>query len=273
MATDIDKENADFWNELCGTGLAKHLGITDYSLESLKQFDDYYLGFYPYLLHRVPVSRMAASRVLEIGLGYGTLGQKIAEAGADYVGLDIASSPVWMMNHRLRMQGLSGRAEQGTILRCPFPDQSMDFVVSIGCFHHTGDTQRCIHETWRVLKPGGTAYVMVYNQFSYRHWLKWPGKTFMALLGEVGLPTAVGASTEEQRKAYDSGSQGDGAPETVFFSIAQLRNMFARFSSVTFHKENCDSLTFRGRVLVSRAALLGSLGHASGLDIYVAATR
>ena len=34
---------------------------------------------YPYLLRRVPVHTMRQKRVLEVGLGYGTLGQKIAE--------------------------------------------------------------------------------------------------------------------------------------------------------------------------------------------------
>ena len=33
-------------------------------------------------------------RALEIGLGYGSLSQKMAEAGAGYTGLDIAAGPV-----------------------------------------------------------------------------------------------------------------------------------------------------------------------------------
>src|SRR6185436_10009706 len=102
---------------------AQHLGIADHSLESLKRFDDFYLatdvyrrrGMYPYLLRRVPVHTMRDKRVLEVGLGYGTLGQKIAEAGADYVGLDIAEGPVKMMNHRLRLQSLPGGAQQGSM--------------------------------------------------------------------------------------------------------------------------------------------------------------
>ena len=75
----IDKMNSEFWNELCGTGLAKHLGITDHSPESLQRFDEGYFGMYPYLLPIIKPERAASKDVLEIGLGYGSLGQKLAE--------------------------------------------------------------------------------------------------------------------------------------------------------------------------------------------------
>ena len=38
---EINKNNAEFWKELCGTGLAKHLGIKDHSQASLNKFDQY----------------------------------------------------------------------------------------------------------------------------------------------------------------------------------------------------------------------------------------
>src|SRR5437762_12834713 len=114
MQEVIDQANAEFWNELCGTGLAVHLGIKDHSQESLRRFDQYYFDFYPYLEPIIQPARMAGRPVLEIGLGYGTLGQRLADAGADYHGLDIAQKPVEMMNHRLRMLGRSQKARQGS---------------------------------------------------------------------------------------------------------------------------------------------------------------
>jgi SAM-dependent methyltransferase len=264
-----DRANAKFWDELCGTTFARQLGISDRSIESLERFDQAYMDLYPYLLKRVPVGRMQGKKVLEIGLGYGTLGQKIAEAGADYTGLDIAPGPVAMMNHRLAMQGLGGRAIQGSMLECPLTDASLDCVVSIGCFHHTGNVARCIDETWRVLKPGGYAYLMVYNAFSYRQWIKWPGHTLRAALA----PAGGGPATESQRRAYDFNSAGAAAPETVFVSRAQLRAMMARFSELSLVLENCEDLNFRGRTMLSRATLLPSLGALAGLDIYVSARK
>lgn len=265
----IDRANAKFWDELCGTTFARRLGISGRSVESLRRFDQAYMDLYPYLLERVPIGTMRGKKVLEIGLGYGTLGQKIAEAGADYTGLDIAAGPVGMMNHRLAMQGLAGRAIQGSMLECPLPDASLDCVVSIGCFHHTGNVARCIDESWRVLKPGGSAYLMVYNAFSYRRWIKWPLHTLRA----ARAPANGGLATESQRRAYDFDSSGAAAPETVFVSRAQLRAMMARFSQVSLVLENCEDLRFLGRTVLARAALLSSLGALAGLDIYASARK
>ena len=67
--SDIDRANARFWNELCGSGLARHLNITDHSPESLRRFDEAFFDFYPYLLPLLRPERLAGRRVLEIGLG------------------------------------------------------------------------------------------------------------------------------------------------------------------------------------------------------------
>jgi SAM-dependent methyltransferase len=216
---------------------------------------------------------MKGKRVLEIGLGYGTLGQKIAETGADYVGLDIARGPVRMMNHRLRMAGLGGVALQGSMLSCPLKAGSCDAVVSIGCFHHTGDIARCIRETSRVLKRGGRAFLMVYNQYSYRQWLRWPLATLGEGLAELGLRERGRTITEEQKKAYDSDTSGAGAPETVFLSIRLLREMLADFSEVRFFKENCTDFQLKGFTFIQRKKMLATLGRTLGLDIYLEAVK
>jgi len=266
---EFDAANAEFWNELCCSSFAQQIGITDHSATSLKKFDDAYLAFYPYLLEHVELDLMAGMKVLEIGLGWGTLGQKIAEAGAEYVGMDIAQGPVRMMNHRLQMAGLAGHAVQGSMLRCPMESDSLDFVVSIGCFHHTGDVQRCMDETHRVLKPGGRAFIMVYNRFSYTQWIKWPGTTFKALLHDAGLRRNAIETKASQRKSYDSNLAGEGAPETVFLSIRQLRGMLSRFHSARFTKENCTGLPY----FLTRERLLPYLGSLAGHDIYIAAQK
>lgn len=270
---EIDAQNAEFWNTLCGTGLAQTLGITDASPQSLRKFDDWYLDYYPYLLQHVPVHTMKGKDVLEIGLGYGTLSQQIAHAGARYNGLDIARGPVDMVNARLAQNGLEGRAVQGSMLECPFPDASLDCVVSIGCFHHTGDTQRCLDETLRVLRPGGRAYVMLYNRFSWRQWKDYPKQTLAALLREWAGVRSNPASTEAQRAAYDTDTQGKAAPETQFFSIRQIKHMMRRYASVECTQENCDDEVKDGRIVRKRADLLATRGKKFGLDIYIQAVK
>src|SRR5947207_2788032 len=83
--------------------------------------------------------------VLEVGLGYGTLGQLIASRNADYYGVDIAEGPVANMRRRLSWLGLpEDHAVQASVLALPFGDESFDYVYSIGCLHHTGDLERSV---------------------------------------------------------------------------------------------------------------------------------
>lgn len=276
MQSNVDTANAEFWNELCGSGLAKVLGIGDHTPESLRQFDDAYLRIYPYLLPLVGPERMANRRVLEIGLGYGTLGQKLVEAGADYSGLDISPGPVAMMNHRLRQANLPGQAVRGSALDIPFPQATFDFVVSIGCLHHTGDVRRCFAEVHRVLKPGGAAILMLYNKFSYRQWLSAPAATLHELLhvknNNAVSPERIAA---ERRKLLDANSKGQAAPETVLLSVGQLRNLLGDFEQLSFTRRT-------GRPVIQdwwnpktwmRSLFLNTVGRAFGLDIYLEARK
>jgi ubiquinone/menaquinone biosynthesis C-methylase UbiE len=274
MNTDIDRANAAFWDELCGSALAQHLGITDHSKESLQHFDKAYFDFYPYLLKHVQLDKLVKKCVLEIGLGYGTLGQKIFECSGWYQGLDVSVGPVQMMNHRLRLSDGKGIAIQGSARCMPFKDGSFDQVISIGCFHHTGNAEKCVHETYRVLRPGGRAVIMLYNRFSYRQWSRWPLKTALALIKEKLLSVKGPVSTQSQRKAYDTGRDGEAAPETDFFSSEQIAHMFSRFSSVKLKKENCDPLGFpRLRLYIGRERLLPYIGNFLGLDYYIEALK
>lgn len=274
MQTQIDAANAGFWDELCGTWLAAKLGIKDHSPESLARFDEEYFRMYPYLLPSVGADHLQGKKVLEVGLGYGTLGQKLAELCGEYTGLDIAAKPVSMMNYRLQMKRLPGRAVQGNSLEMPFADQTFDRVISIGCFHHTGNFERCVEETYRVLKPDGAAVIMIYNKYSYRQWMDSPFKTLRMVVGEMFASNAKLKGNEKQNAAYDSDLNGQGAPETEFLSIRDLKRILNRFGSVQFTKRNCEGmLKYNGRFLISRDRLLPVIGPWLGLDIYLEARK
>lgn len=153
----IDRANSFFWSELCGTTLARRIGITDASPKSLASFDRAYFEMYQYLRDYLPADPRGV-RVLEIGLGYGTVGQFLAANGADYHGLDIASGPVEMMHHRLAQLGLrdsSARIVRGSASEIAHGPEEFDLVVTNGCLHHTGNVNRAVAEIHRVLRPGG----------------------------------------------------------------------------------------------------------------------
>jgi SAM-dependent methyltransferase len=265
---EIDAKNRIFWDELCGSALAQSLGVTDSSPKSLAKFDAWYMAFYPYLIKYVPFTEINGKKVLEVGLGYGTISQKLAEAGADYTGLDIAAGPVTMVNHRLAQSGLPGKAIQARMLECPLPDNSMDHLVAIGCFHHTGNLQRAIDEAWRVLKPGGQAIIMVYYAYSYRRWRFNFRETFRHLIADkLGVHLAQIAATDRERAHYDASTKyGVGAPETAFTSVSDMRRLARHWTSCRINKENIGQESVFAKW--SRAKACRIAGPWLGLDIY-----
>lgn len=272
--SDVSDRNASFWNELCGTQLAKSLGVTDDSPESLKKFDDWYFAFYPYLFDHIPFDELKGKDVLEVGLGYGTVAQRLAEAGANYSGLDIAAGPVAMVNHRLLQSDLQGGARRGSILEAPFADASFDAVIAIGCLHHTGNLAKAIAECHRLLRPGGRLIFMVYYAYSYRRFVQAPRDTLNYMLRETfGYRGVVGQSAEQERAAYDANESGEGAPHTDWISSRSLRRLCHDFSAYSGRTENIDNgAPFRWSP--PREELLKtSYPRWFGLDLYATARK
>jgi SAM-dependent methyltransferase len=264
----IDEQNRGYWNTLCGNQWARALGVTDFSIASLSKFDTYYLSYYPYLLEHVPIHAFWGKKVLEVGLGYGTLSQLLA-AACEYNGLDIAPGPVNLVNERLHLHGLTGAAQEGSILDPPFGPESFDVVVSIGCLHHTGDLPAAIDKIRLLLKPGGKFVFMVYNAYSYRRWLRFFRPTVRSFASEYFGLSRVKATSEE-RSAYDAGTDG-GAPETEFFSSRQLKRLLSGFREIRITKENGDSEAIFQKW--DRARVRRIVSPQLGLDLYVSAVR
>ena len=273
--TETSKANISFWNELCGSQLAKSIGIKDSSKKSLKKFDDWYFKFYPYLDKHIQFSSLNNKDVLEIGLGYGTVSEKIASSGGKYKGLDIAEGPVKMVNHRLKQNNLKGKAFQCSILDHELNDNSFDTIIAIGCLHHTGDLDKAIQNCYKLLKPGGSLIFMVYYSYSLRRWINSFNLTLKYLLSElIGKRGVVGNSNNKSRARYDTNEAGEGAPHTDWISKKSMASLCKNFSELTFKVENIDSLSYRNRYEVSREKLLGTfIPKIIGLDLYVTAKK
>ncbi len=273
----LNRENAEFWNELCGTGLARSLGITEPSPESLRRFDEAYLRFYPYLGQYVFVQDLQGQRVLEIGMGYGTLGQLLASQGCRYYGLDIAMNPVAMMRYRLSLLRLEDgdQVQVGSALDIPYQGATFDYVYSIGCLHHTGDLGRGIAEVHRVLKDRGKAIIMLYNGHSFRRLVYLPLLRLRNLIrGRFRSHDGKADRSRWMRAFYDKNAKGEAAPHTDYVSRAEVRRLFQAYRTVRVESQNCDPLVLPGGlVVVSREKLLNNLARVAGLDLYITAVK
>jgi len=272
--SETDVNNAAFWNELCGSALARSLGITDSTPESLRKFDEAYMAMYPYLSSYVTEQDLKGKRLLEIGLGYGTLGQIIALRGCQYHGLDIADGPVEMMRYRLALLGkeVGGRVQRGSALEIPYPDGAFDYVYSIGCLHHTGALPQAVSEVYRVLATGGKAVVMLYNRYSFRQLAPLGMRYMWEILTRRRRP---GSFAEAVRGRYDTNAAGAAAPHTDFVSRSDVRcQLFERFASIRIDAQNFDGyVLFKGRIVIPREKLLGNIARVLGTDLYVVATK
>jgi ubiquinone/menaquinone biosynthesis C-methylase UbiE len=273
LAENIDKANAEFWDELCGSWLAVSLGIEEVTPGNLRRFDDAYFSLYPYLPDYFIRESFRGKRVLEIGLGYGTLGQALAEKGCDYHGLDIAAGPVAMMGYRLSQLDWSnwkGKVQIGSVLDIPFKDSTFEYVYSIGCLHHSGDIERSVSEAYRVLKDGGKAVIMLYNKHSFRLLVQVP---LMRVLGIFPNMKRYKSINEKIRSLYDTSEDGSAAPHTDFVSSREVRRIFEKFSRVKIDIRNFDNYTIGGKFLLKREWVFNNLARFLGLDLYIRAIK
>ena len=60
--------------------------------------------------------------------------------------------------------------------RClPYPDHAFDWAISVATYHHIKgreERQAALEELRRVLKPGGEAFITVWNRWQPRFWFK-----------------------------------------------------------------------------------------------------
>jgi ubiquinone/menaquinone biosynthesis C-methylase UbiE len=269
---DTNNLNSRFWDELCGTNIARVLGVNDDSAESLGLFDKWFFDFYPYLQSHLAPIVANGGRVIEVGLGYGSVATFLMSQKLDYTGLDIASGPVEMANLRASRLSLKNDvAVLGNVLDLSsFKSGEFDTAVAIGSLHHTGDFDTAVRELIRTVRPGGVVVGMVYSLFSLRNWCKRPRMLISELFRNYSGTGRRIRADEDLRWMSDHNSIGEAAPATEYFTRRALRNVLSQYGTITIQGRNLDSLPLIGqsypkiRIFMMRTPLARILG----LDLY-----
>lgn len=106
--------------------------------------------------------------ILDCGFGgTGWAVELFARSGAKKVtGIDL--NPKWVERIGMRLHKYKDVLDlrAGTVLDLPFEDNTFDYVHSHGVMHHTTDWKKGVQEMTRVVKPGGTIYLMLYGKFA-----------------------------------------------------------------------------------------------------------
>jgi ubiquinone/menaquinone biosynthesis C-methylase UbiE len=112
-------------------------------------------------------------KVLEVGVGIGADYLEWLKAGAHAYGVDLSPASLEQARRRCQLAGYQPDLRVANAEQLPFADNLFDIVYSYGVMHHSPDTKRCLTEAHRVLKPGGTARIMLYHHPSLTGALLW----------------------------------------------------------------------------------------------------
>jgi SAM-dependent methyltransferase len=184
------------------------LEITKHPVGSRGFFDDldqYHFEKLHHLLRLVDFDGWRGRQVLEVGCGAGVDLARFARGGADVTGVDVAASAIALARANFAQQQLRGRLEVADAEHLPFADATFDLVYAHGVVQYTANPQALVDESYRVLRPGGTAIFQVYNRVS---WLNALSKVM-----KVGL-------------------EHDDAPVLLKFSASEFRRLLGRFRDV-----------------------------------------
>jgi len=118
-------------------------------------------------LNGVSMDFLRGAECLDAGCGSGRYTIAMARLGAAHaVGIDISVRAIREARQRWQRLSLPGEVQfvEGSVIAMPREwSDRFDFVCSNGVVHHTKDPAGGLHEIFRVLKPGGRAYVFVYG--------------------------------------------------------------------------------------------------------------
>lgn len=119
-------------------------------------------------LNDVPLDALKGADALDAGCGSGRYTMAMVKAGARHAtGVDLSERAVREARERATRLGYGETTEyrQGSVIDLPKEwTNRFDFVTSNGVVHHTPDPVKGVQEIFRVLKPGGTAFIMVYGK-------------------------------------------------------------------------------------------------------------
>jgi 2-polyprenyl-3-methyl-5-hydroxy-6-metoxy-1,4-benzoquinol methylase len=190
-------------------------------------------------------------RLLEIGCGIGVDSIQLAKRGFQVTAIDLTENALALARQFAARRGVAIDFRLGNAERLDFPDQSFDAVYSFGVLHHTPGIERSVAEVRRVLRPGGTAYVMLYHRDS--------------LVNLVHRVLRLPYESPRDRK--------DHCPVVYTFSRSGARTLFGDFSSVSVRSDYPFTFGFGPLTTRLPLAVRRGLGRIIGWHLMITATR
>jgi SAM-dependent methyltransferase len=249
----------------------------------------------PDILEMADFPRWAGRDVLEAGCGIGTDAVQFVRAGARYRGIDF--SPKALELARSRPELADVELVSGSTADLPFHDASFDLVYSNGVIHHVPETARAIAEFRRVLRPGGTAIVMIYHRSSLNFYFsimlvrralagallipgadkaiaRATGESIEVLQGHRSLLHEHGLSYLTQPELFLSrNTDGPGNPLSKVYTRAGIERAFSEFRHIETHVRFLNLRAYPRGEQLERLGGVRALGRRIGWHLWVIAQK
>ena len=227
-----------------------------------------YSEYAPWMPATMGFDRFGGAHLLEIGCGMGSDLVQFARGGAICTGIDITPRSLEITRHRFALYGLNGTFLLSDGERLPFSSETFDVVYSNGVLHHTPDTAGAINEIHRVLRPGGTAKVMLYHRNSLNYWVE-----IVLRRGLLRAEFLRGRSAEDIMSRVVEHSEHEATPLVKVYSRKEARSLFAMFRDVEIEVEQLlrEELRFMSPLISEN--LFRSLQNRIGWNVIITAMK
>ncbi len=118
--------------------------------------------------------RWQRGRLLNVGCGHGADFPPFRE-GFDLYGIDFSGGMLGHARKYANKFGLDLNLALADAARLPFRDNTFDWAISVATYHHLRTPEArlaALVELRRVLRPGGEAFITVWNRWQLRFWLR-----------------------------------------------------------------------------------------------------
>ena len=116
--------------------------------------------------------RWRGGKLLNVGCGHGADFVPFRQ-GFELYGIDISGKMLELAGKYAEKYNLKANLTQADAREMPFADNFFDDAIAVATFHHIeGEEERlkALRELKRVLKPGGEAFITVWNKWQPRFW-------------------------------------------------------------------------------------------------------
>lgn len=119
-------------------------------------------------------NRWQPGRLINIGCAHGPDFLPFKE-GFDLYGVDFSAEMLKFARKYAQKFSFRVNLTISDVVELPYTSQTFDWAISIATYHHLRDDsarKSALSELERVLKPGGEAFITVWNRWHRRFWFK-----------------------------------------------------------------------------------------------------